>query len=190
MIDSKYTILCDCDSTIENLEVAWNNWLNKKYNLSVKIEDWTDWDLQHHFPSLTKEQIFEPLLIPDFWKEVTPKPDAQKYLKKLWDKGFPIYIVTASHPQSIEAKYKYVLKPHFPFIPFNNIIFAHNKQLLNGWYLIDDGLHNFGGNYKGLLYDCPWNRKEINLPNIRRVHNWKAIYNILIAEYTCKEIRG
>ena len=191
MIDSKYTILCDADSTIENLEDAWNDYLNKRYGLSVKVSDWTEWNLKHHFPMLTEEQIYEPLLIPDFWKTVKPKPDAQKYLRKLWDKGFPIYIVTANHPQTASAKYEYLLKPHFPFIPYNNIVFIHNKQLLSGWYLIDDGLHNFGGNYKGLLYDCPWNRKEdIKIPNLRRVYNWKAIYNILVSEYTSKEIRG
>ena len=192
MMDSKYTILCDADSTIENLEYAWNDYLNKKYGLNVKVSDWTEWDLRHHFPMLTQQQIFEPLLIPDFWKMVQPKPDAQKYLNKLWDKGFPIYIVTANPPETTSAKYEYVIKKHFPFIPYNNVIFIHNKQLLTGWYLIDDGLHNFsGGNYKGLLYDCPWNRKvDIKIPNLRRVYNWKAIYNILVSEYTSKEIRG
>lgn len=184
MIDKKFTILCDADSTIENLEIAWNDWLNNKYGLSVKVSDWTDWRLSHHFPMLTEKQIFEPLLIPEFWKTVTPKPDAQKYLKKLWDRGFPIYIVTANHPKTATAKYEYTIKPNFPFIPYNNIIFIHNKQLLNGWFLIDDGPHNFGGNYQGILYNAPWNESvnEISM-NLKRFSNWKDIYHFLLTEY-------
>ena len=183
-IDERFTILVDMDDTIENLAEAWNNYLNKRHNLSVKLSDWTDWVLTEHFPMLTEEQCFEPLFLPEFWKTVTPKPDARKYLKKLWDKGFPIYIVTASHPDTVAPKIKSVLNKYFPFIDYQHIIICSKKQLLSGWYLIDDGAHNFGGNYKGILFNNPWNTKinEKKL-NVTRCYDWKEIYNKLMEEY-------
>lgn len=183
-IDKKFTLLVDMDDTIENLVPAWTEWLNRYYGTAVSRSDCRQWNMQAVYPLLSSEQVFEPLGLDEFWKTVTPKPDAQKYLAQLYSEGFPIYIVTASHPNTIKAKVKYVLNEYFPYIDHNHIITCAHKQMVSGWYLIDDGAHNFGGNYKGILMDAPWNWDFDNdSQGIFRAYNWEQIYNKIHEEY-------
>lgn len=178
-----FTLLVDMDDTIEYLSIAWNDWLNCKYGLNVGWHDWTQWDVTKTFPTLTEEQVFEPLFDESFWKTVIPIPESIYYLKKINDElKIPIYICTASHPYTVKYKYD-IIKRYFRFINPSNIIITSNKKLLNAWYLIDDGIHNFGGNYKGILYTTPWN-KNLDVPNnVTRVTNWKEIYKKIKKEY-------
>mgnify|MGYP003292472703 CR=1 FL=1 len=182
-LEPKYTLLIDMDDTIENLAEAWCAWLNSVYGTAVVLEDHTEWAFDKAFPELTKEQVYEPLFREDFWNTVKPTKDAMYYMEQLWNYGVPMYICTASHPDTVKAKYNAIIRKYFPFIPANHFITISNKKLLNGWYLIDDGTHNFGGNYKGLLMDKPWNRLfNTTGKNIVRVHNWKEIYDIIMDE--------
>lgn len=182
-LSPKYTLLIDMDDTIEHLASAWCNWLNNKYGTEVVLEDHTEWAFDKAFPGLTEDEVYAPLFIPDFWNTVQPMKDAMYYMEQLWNYGVPMYICTASHPNTVQMKYNAIIKRYFPFIPANHFITISNKKLLNGWYLIDDGVHNFGGNYKGMLMDKPWNRTfDTNGKDIIRVHNWKEIYDIIMNE--------
>ncbi len=58
---SDITILIDIDDTLIELLPAWCKWLNNLYSLNVKPGEVTDWNIAKFFPTLTKEQIFEPL---------------------------------------------------------------------------------------------------------------------------------
>ena len=91
---SDITILIDIDDTIEDLLAAWCKWLNDLYGLNVKPDEVTDWDVARFFPTLTKEQVFEPLHTDHFWKTVEPKDEAVKYVKQLIDDGFNVYLCT------------------------------------------------------------------------------------------------
>lgn len=140
-----FVIACDMDDTIEYLLPAWVKWLNKKYGYNVKYSDVVDWRMSLAFPGLTNEQVFEPLHLDEFWKTVEPMWDAVYYIEKLINEGFPFYIVTSSHPDSILPKFNHVLYKYFPFIDKHNIIIAHEKQMIRCDVLIDDGTHNVVG---------------------------------------------
>ena len=56
------TILVDMDDTIENLAEAWVAYLNARHQTSTDLSDITDWDISKAFPTLTKEQVYAPLL--------------------------------------------------------------------------------------------------------------------------------
>lgn len=174
----KLKILIDMDDTIENLIPAWVEWLNKRHKLNVKASDIKSWDIYSYFSTLKKEAVYAPVYKNRFWKTVTPKYDAIKYIKKLIDDGHEIFIVTNSHYKTLKPKMEKVLFKHFPFISWNNVIVTSNKQIIRGDILVDDGIHNLtNGGYIPILFDAPHNayfNSEIN--GIKRVYNWYEVY--------------
>lgn len=173
----KMTILCDADDTIQELTVHWLAELNHKYNCNVKKEDIKSWDITKAYPGLTPGEVLEPLYRDEFWNRTTPIDGSSYYLEKLIRDGHKLVIVTASNPQTFDAK-KRKLMEMFPFLRKEQIIRESNKQKVTGDILIDDGVHNLiGGSYIKFLFNQPnnedFNEKEYD---ITRVFSWKDIY--------------
>lgn len=171
-------ILIDMDDTLEDLLESWVAELNKMYGTNVNHEDIDDWDIGLFFPTLTRFQIFEPLFTCDFWDSVKPKEDAVKYVKKLKDDGFQVYVCTNTNYKTLKDKMDKVLFKYFDFLSWNDVIVTTNKQMVDADFLIDDGVHNMlGGKYKGILMDAPHNRKFNEREyNIFRAKNWQEVY--------------
>ena len=108
MIDYNKIIYVDVDDTIEDLLSAWCLYLNTKYNLYVDPNDAYDWDLRTLFTTLSRQQIHNALADKELWKLVKPIPGAQKYLKKLIEDGFEVYLCTATHVEYFKGKYDLV----------------------------------------------------------------------------------
>lgn len=177
----KVIIGCDLDDTIEKLLPAWLSYLYNKHNILVNVSDVKQWDITKYFPTLTANQVFEPLHDEDFWKTVEPMKDAQFYIKKLIDEGYDFYIVTSCPIACSDYKIRHVVMKHFPFINKHNVIVCHNKQLINCDILIDDGVHNIYGNYIGLLKTTAHNQdhKVVQGSKVQRVYCWKHIYETI-----------
>lgn len=179
---SDITILIDIDDTIEDLLAAWCKWLNDLYGLNVKPDEVTDWDVARFFPTLTKEQVFEPLHTDHFWKTVEPKDEAVKYVKQLIDDGFNVYLCTTTDYRNVKPKYEYIILKHFPFISWRQVIVAGRKQMIKADFLIDDGVHNHeGGDYIKILVSAPHNRGyDAKTNGMVRSENWKFTYDTVI----------
>ena len=173
------TILIDIDDTIENLCETWIDWLNKQYGTSVKYEEITEWDISRFFPSLTKEQVFEPLHNPEIWEWVKPKPGAVEYVKKFIDDGFNVYLCTATDYRNIKPKFESVVQKYFPYISWNQVIVTSCKQMIKADILIDDGVHNLeNGDYAKILVSAPHNADYNAEQNgVVRANSWEDIYN-------------
>lgn len=171
-------VLVDMDDTIENLLQAWVNYLNEHHGTAVKKDDVTEWDVSSFFPSIPKEQVYEPLCDDDFWKTVRPFENAAEYLQKLRDDGHEVFIVTASDYRAICSKMENVLFKYFSMFTWNDVITTAHKQLVRGDVLIDDGVHNLvGGSYKKLLMDAPHNRRfDAEANGMTRVMDWSEAY--------------
>lgn len=182
-IDKKdFIIGIDADDTIENLLDAWCKWLNNKYpEYNFTAADITNWDLNKHYTTLTEEQIFEPLFIDEFFETITPKPDAQKYVKKLIDDGFTVFICTNSHFGTIKAKMEHMLLKYFPYLTWDDIILIKRKSLLKLNVLVDDYPKNLiHGDYVKILFDTAHNRYiDDKQYNLLRYNNWEDIYNCI-----------
>lgn len=174
-----FDILIDMDDTLESLVPAWVQWLNASHGLNVDPESVTEWDMSIAFPTLTKEEIFTPLSLREFWKTVMPKPDAAEYVKRLIDDGHHVYICTASHYKGLQDKMELALFRHFPFLKWTNVIVAHNKSMVRGDFIIDDAPHNLmnwnSDVSQPFLMDAPHNRANHESKWIR-VHTWKEVY--------------
>ena len=151
----KLTILIDMDDTLEDLLGAWVSYLNTQYGTNVHKEDIRQWDISVAFPSLSKTQVYEPILLDDFWKTVQPKDGAVEVVQKLISDGHRIYVVTASAYETLRTKMEDVLFRYFSFLSWGDVIIASCKQMIKGDILIDDGVHNLlGGEYTGVLMDA------------------------------------
>lgn len=182
MDKSEITVLVDMDDTIENLCDAWVNYLNKEHNLSVSPSDIVHWDMCKAFPSLSKTQVYKPLHDPNMWKSVTPKKDAQIYLKRLIDDGYSVYLCTSTNYDVTTPKMTYILNRYFPYIDWKKLITAHDKFMVRGDIIIDDGPHNFDSSRRlCILYDTPHNQEfdDCASSNTVRAHGWEDVYNIV-----------
>lgn len=175
------TILIDIDDVLINLCSAWCKWLNKKYDTNVSAGDVTEWDISKFFPTLTKEQVFEPLHNDIFWETVKVRLDAIRYVKKLFDEGYDIYFCTSTDYRNIRAKYELIIERYFSYIKWNHVIVAYKKQMIKADYLIDDAPHNLeGGEFIKILMDSPHNRSyDAEANNMIRLSNWKQIYKLI-----------
>lgn len=179
----KLTVLVDMDDTIENLLDAWVAYLNEHYGTSVRKEDITEWDMLKAFPMLEEDKIYGALLDESLWDAVRPLPGAVKYLKKIIDDGNEVFIVTASHPDSISMKMNKVLFRYFPYLTYQNVIITSRKQMILGDILIDDAPHNMGGQYFGMLFTAQHNKsiedETLIKMNAIRVKDWREVYELI-----------
>lgn len=180
---NRLVICCDMDDTIEYLVKAWVKWLNYTHFLNVDYKNITDWEMKLSFPTLTEDEIFEPLRTPSFWDTVEPIPDAAKYMQMLIDEGYDFYICTNTSYNIANEKFNRCLFKHFPFLDRKKIIMTSNKQMIKCDILIDDALQNIQGDYKGILMTAPHN-KDFNVSsvdNVFRAYTWEDVYNIVHA---------
>ena len=180
-LENKITVLIDLDDTVWDLLSNWVWYLNKIHNLNVKVSDINDWDMQKFYPTLTLEEITEPLTWMSLWHHLRPKEDAIKYIKKINDIA-DIYFVTATDYRNIEYKI-YLLQKYFPFIPINKLIITQNKNMIKGDIIIDDYINNLKDRDNlGILMTAMHNRNVdiSNYPNIVRKDNWKDIYDYIL----------
>ncbi len=175
----KVIVLIDLDDTMTHLCRAWCRCLNANYGTNVSENDIAGWKISDYFPTLTKDQVFRPLHTDSFWREVEPMVDAPKYIKKLMDEGFEVYICTASFFDTIKSKFEHILGRYFPFVSWNQVIVTKNKHLIAGDILIDDGIHNLeGGRYKKILMSAPHNKDyDAESRGMIRVASWKDAYD-------------
>ena len=177
------TILIDMDDVLQSLVKAWTCELNNLYGTNVTENDITSWDIAKFFPNLTKTQIFAPLNNSNFWSDNVRSVDgATKILKQIIDDGHIVNIVTASYYKTLPEKISNFLNM-FPYLKWENIIIATNKNNVIGDVIIDDGLHNLINSpcpYK-LLFNRPHNQDfDTNTENkIIRVNSWNDIYKFI-----------
>lgn len=173
-------ILCDMDDVLEQLVKRWTYVLNKQYGTNVSESEIVDWEIAKFFPSLTKEQVFAPLSEPEFWLGIEPMPHAQRVVKRLLDEGHTFRVVTSSRYDTVAPKMKLLLTL-YPYLSWKDVIIAHDKKLISGDVLIDDGTHNLiDFPAQRILFDRPHNHNfnEKNYDMIR-AHDWYDVYNII-----------
>ena len=177
----RLTVLVDVDDTIESLLSAWVERLNRSFGAEVVPEEVTEWDISKSFPTLTREQVYSPLLCDDFWYSVMPINGASDALQQLVADGHRVLIVTTSAYQTLRTKMDVVLFGYFPFLSWDDVVITSHKQLIKGDVLVDDGVHNLeGGEYMKVLMDAPHNRSyDAEANDMVRVKNWEEAYSVI-----------
>lgn len=156
----KPVLLIDQDDVLAEYIKGVVEAFNEKYRTHFKSSQCTNWDLTTVFGEEIKTVMHEPQL----FSNLKPVPDAIEIFERLYKSNlFEMYIVTAAHPRSVEAKYEWI-KKYMPYFPESNIIVSSAKFMIKGDYLLDDGMHNIrafaevGG--KPIIFRRPHNEKE------------------------------
>lgn len=171
----KLTILIDADGVLENFSETWVAYLNKKYDVNVSHDDVRDWDMTKAYPMLTPEQVLSTELDPELYDGLRPIPGGPEALQALLADGHELFIVTNTHYKIATEKLEGTLFKYYPFLSWKHYIFTHNKQMIKGDVLVDDGLHNLvGGDYEKILFSAPYNRDfDAEANGMTRVENWE-----------------
>jgi len=134
--------------------------------------------LQESVPPEYSEKIISYFFKKGFLRDVPLLPDCQEVVKKLYDKH-EVFIVSAATemPYSLEDKF-FWLEEHFPFIPYQRIVFCGDKRIINADILIDDRARNFEF-FMGrpLLFTAHHNIHE---NRFERVNSWKEVEKLLL----------
>ena len=173
-------IVTDLDDCLIDLLPTWVDTLNKRHNLSVKVEDIINWDIAQFFPTLSYLDVFSPLFEEDFWSKVQPIKGAIGTLDKLRADGHQVIICTATHHNIISNKLNQAFLPHFTWATNKNVIVCHHKHLISCDYLIDDNPKNLEKSKAlRILMDKPHNRDCSRDCYDFRVHSWEEIYKLI-----------
>lgn len=180
MTNKKVTLLIDQDDVLAEYMRALIATYNERYNTCIKEEDCISWDLYTVFGKEVDTVMHEP----DLFRSLEPTQHALDVFGRLYHSGlFEIYIVTAAHPSTVEAKYEWIAK-YLPYFPKNHIIVCSSKFMIKGDYLLDDGMHNIedftkaGG--KAIVFDRPHNMSKAH--NYPRISNWLEFEEYIMNE--------
>lgn len=169
------TILVDIDSTITNFSEVLLRYLNRLYGTNYKYNNITSYD----WFDRTFAQPWLPTEHDYFWDDVKVNPEAVSIIESWIKNGHRVYLVTASHFNSLLSyKIKRTLEPFNPeFINERNIVISQDKSIIHGDLMIDDFVGNLVDfNGVRICYAQPWNEKYID---IFRYNDWYKINSIV-----------
>ncbi len=173
-------IVTDMDDVLVDLLPTWVKVLNERHHLTVKVTDIIEWDMGKAFPTLCPQEIFSVLSEDDFWSIVPPRKDAVTGLQKLREKGYIVYVCTATHYKNMKTKIDNCLFKHFPYLSYKDIIMSHNKQLIDCDYIIDDYPENIRGHKAiSFLMSAPHNKNCDEMVYDFRVDNFNDIIKVI-----------
>lgn len=178
MINQKPVLLVDQDDVLAEYIKTVTHTFNKIHQTNFKPEDCNCWDLENVFGN----KVFDIMYEASLFRKLEPVPHALEVFERLYKSNlFEIFIVTAAHPASVEAKYEWI-KEHLPFFPLNHIIICSSKYMVKGDFLLDDGMHNINafGEYGGtpIIFNRPHNIEDLS--GYERINNWLEFEKLII----------
>jgi 5'(3')-deoxyribonucleotidase len=131
----------------------------ERTGILLKEDDFKTYDMSRAVRPKDADFFKNLFLEEEFWKSLSPAPNAQSALKGIMIDGYKTYLPTKTHFINVPWKYKW-LDTHYPFVPLENVIVIHDKSLLKIDFMIEDCLENLlsGSTYHRILIDKPWNR--------------------------------
>ena len=138
-------IVFDFDHTLNNMLFVWVDALNKRHRLQVKYEDIKDWDMEKNFPTLTSDEIYEPLHDPKYWGKVECWENVGHAFNKLRSLGDEVFVASSTHPSYASIKYNNCMKSIIPVVT-QNIIFTYRKDIIDCNVIVDDYPPNIANN--------------------------------------------
>ncbi|MHC1749185.1 MAG: hypothetical protein AB9856_12845 [Cellulosilyticaceae bacterium] len=174
----KPVLLIDQDDVLAEYIKGVTESFNEKYDTKFCPSECTTWDLT----SVFGEDITKVMHEPQLFENLEPVPYALEVFERLYRSNlFNMYIVTAANPRSVEAKFTW-LKKYLSFFPQEKVIICMNKYMIEGDYLLDDGMHNINDfekvGKKAIVFERPHNVNLIK--NHMSVKNWLEFERLII----------
>ena len=162
------------DGVLCNLLGKWLARYNTEYGDRIRLEDLETWG--PHRIAKAGRSIYKYLSLPGFFRDLEPIPGAIEGVRELMARGHEVVVVTAArsgHRDKLDW-----LREHLPFLPRENVVFTHRKELVRGDLLFDDAPHNlaaFAGYGVAVAMAYPYNRSA----PFRRVEGWSEFLRLV-----------
>lgn len=174
-------IAIDIDNVVYTTTQAVVDQFNEYTGENLSINDILSYRIENYVAPKHEKLVGALFCDKNTWKRVKVLPDCVEVVRRLFETGHEIYFATATIPENIYKKAKF-LKRTFPFLDIDKcLISIRNKQLLNVDVLIDDYENNLiGGNYHGILLTYPWN-DTWKCPStfVTRCDNWLEVEQVI-----------
>lgn len=166
----KPVLLFDLDGICANLAAKWLDAYNREWDDDLTLDEIVEWEWHRFVRPECGKRIYQYLNRPGFFADLEPIPGALPALERLKDRA-ELVVLTASPRGAMADKVNWVRR-HLPFIPKENVIITHRKDLVAGDVLFDDAPRNLR-HFRGVrvLMDYPYNR---NFHDAYRVRDWAA----------------
>lgn len=131
-------LLVDMDGVLCNLIEKWFARYNAEYGDQIHVDALEAWG--PHRIAKAGRSVYKYLSQPGFFRDLKPIPGAIEGVRTLLERGHEVVVVTAAkngHRDKAEW-----LREHLPFLPPENLVFTHRKELVRGDLLFDDAPHN------------------------------------------------
>lgn len=94
----------DSDNVINNLVESIINVYNKDYNDNLSVADITTYNMRQFFKNVSQDKFYDYFTDKRVWDNIKVLENCVTTLKKYYDLGCEIYIITATAPQNISNK--------------------------------------------------------------------------------------
>jgi len=131
-------ILVDMDGVLCDLIDKWFSLYNAEYGDRLHVDALAEWG-PHRYARAGKA-IYKYLTRPGFFRDLKPIPGAIEGVRALLARGHDVVVVTAARRGHGDKLFW--IREHLPFLPRDNVVFAHRKELVRGDVLFDDAPHN------------------------------------------------
>jgi hypothetical protein len=189
---NKKCIGIDIDCVLANSIDLFIPFLNKKFNKNLSLEEIIHYEFEKCY-NVTKEQIldaFKELTKKKLWDNIEPMDYAQEFMHKLSEKYQPVIVTSRpeKYMKNITVKW---LKNHN--IKYHDVLFMDYEKEKDKFETGKKNKYNFDlfiedcldfaidiskYNIPVILYDFPWNRKNVNI-NFYRINNLKQGLKII-----------
>lgn len=166
-------ILVDVDGVVADLCSEWLAMYNKDYDDSVTPHDITRWATHEFVKPECGDKIYNYLWLDELYDNVKPIAGSQEGVAQLRAMGHRVVFLTSGiQPAKIRWLHRHGFLTAEMWQQEKDVIIAHDKSLIRGDVLIDDGPHNFEGfNGIRILFNQPWNQGA----RIPRVRGWRGV---------------
>lgn len=175
MLRNSIFVWIDIDGTTLDLNTEWLRRYNYDWRDNLTESDLTGWDMTIAVKKECGEKIYDYLLQPDLYDDVMLIDNAKEGIDFLREKGFQVGFLTSGIHRGKYTR----LKKLGLLSSESEIVIAHDKSVVHGDYLIDDGYHNTQS-FRGttILLHKPYNAQYVSYPY--RAYNWQDAVNILM----------
>lgn len=154
------TILIDVDYVTADLHTEWLRRYNRDYEDNLTGDKITEWAVHKFTKPTCEKRIYEYLSDADLYTKVVPAKDALSGVHFLKENDYQcVFVSSGIHLGKVKWLFDY------EFIDDESqIIFAKDKSLIYGDFMIDDYDENIKSFYKlnrhgtGILYNAPHNQ--------------------------------
>lgn len=175
LIVVKKVLVFDMDNVCCDLQAVWLNLYNQKFRENIKKEYIRSYGI-HNYVS-AGYAIYELIDNSHIFRILPPLPHAVEGLKYLISQGHKVLICSAATESQIDGKLDW-LRFYVPEIKSEDIIFSHDKSIVEADFMFDDALHNLYNSSCRIpvVFSQPWNTKN---KDFIRVNDWIGIIKLI-----------